>query len=336
MNSLSNPKNIKSVSLLKVWKINMSAVRILICDPIDPEGIEKLKKAGFSVDFLTRRESLKRDAQEYDVLIVRSRTKITREIIERGRRLKLIARAGSGIDNIDLKVAEERGITVLCTPEAPADSVAELTIGLMIALARKITLADSSMKQGRWIKKELKGLLLKGRKLGLIGLGNIGLRVAKIAKAMGMKILVTKRTPPPSELLKSLEAEFLQLDELLRRSDIVSIHVPLTEETRRMIRAEEINKMKDGAFLINTSRGGVVDEEALLNALRSGKLGGAALDVYEVEPPKRWELIKLPNVICTPHIGAQTVEAQKKASVTLADKIIQFFEQPKSGSTSYA
>jgi len=312
----------------------MSIIRVLICDPIDPEGIEKLKEAGFSVDYasLITKESLKKAVQEYDVLIVRSRTKVTREIIEHGKRLKLIARAGSGTDNIDLKAAEERGITVLNTPEAPADSVAELTIGLMIALARKIVLADSSMKQGRWLKKELRGLQLKGRKLGLIGLGNIGLRVAKIAKSMGMKILVTKRSPPPPDLLKSLEAEFLPLNELLRRSDIVSIHVPLTEETRRIIGAEEISKMKDGAFLINTSRGSVVDEEALLEALKSGKLSGAALDVYEVEPPKNWEIIKLPNVICTPHIGAQTVEAQKQSSVTLADKIIQFFERFQSDS----
>jgi len=312
----------------------MFAARILICDPIDPEGIEKLKRAGFSVDSESSitEESLKKKVHKYDVLIVRSRTKITREIIEHGKRLKLIARAGSGLDNIDLKAAEERGIAILNAPEASADSVAELTIGLIIALARKIVQADCLMKQGRWLKKELKGILLRGKKLGLIGLGNIGLRVAKIAKAMGMKILVTKRNPPSPELLRSLEAEFLSLDDLLRKSDIVSIHVPLTEETRHMIGAEEISKMKDGSFLINTSRGGIVDEEALLNALKSGKLSGAALDVYEVEPPNRWELINLPNVICTPHIGAQTIEAQKMVSIRIVDKIIRFFEQMQSAS----
>ena len=311
----------------------MSTVRILICDPIDPEGIEKLKKAGFNVAFLMRREMLKKEIQDCDVLIVRSRTKVTREIIESGKHLKLIARAGSGLDNIDLKAAEERGIAVINTPEASADSVAELTIGLMVALARKMILADSSMKQGKWLKKELMGFLLKGKKLGLIGLGNIGLRVARIAKAMGMKILVTKRVPPSPELLKSLEAEFLPLDELLRQSDIVSIHVPLSKETRNMIDAEEIGKMKDGAFLINTSRGEIVNEKALLNALRSGKLGGAALDVYSVEPPENLELIKQPNVICTPHIGAQTVEAQREASIRLAEKIIRFLHGSKSNSS---
>lgn len=311
----------------------MSTVRILICDPIDPEGIEKLKKAGYNVAFLMRREMLKKEIQDCDVLIVRSRTKVTREIIESGKHLKLIARAGSGLDNIDLKAAEERGIAVINTPEASADSVAELTIGLMVALARKMILADSSMKQGKWLKKELMGFLLKGKKLGLIGLGNIGLRVARIAKAMGMKILVTKRVPPSPELLKSLEAEFLPLDELLRQSDIVSIHVPLSKETRNMIDAEEIGKMKDGAFLINTSRGEIVNEKALLNALRSGKLGGAALDVYSVEPPENLELIKQPSVICTPHIGAQTVEAQREASIRLAEKIIRFLHGSKSNSS---
>jgi D-3-phosphoglycerate dehydrogenase len=311
----------------------MSAVRILVCDPIAPEGIDRLKKAGFSVESASSitRQSLIETVEGYDALIVRSRTKVTREVIEHGKRLKIIARAGSGIDNIDLEAAEEREIEVICTPEAPADAVAELTIGLMIALARRIVQADSAMKQGRWIKKELRGMLLKDMRLGLIGLGNIGLRVARIAKAMGMKILVTKRTPPPPELLEALEAEFLPLDELLRRSDIVSIHVPLTEETRHIIGAEEISKMRDGAFLINTSRGGVVDEEALLEALRSGKLGGAALDVFEVEPPKNLELIKLPNVICTPHIGAQTVETQRRVSEMLAEKIIRFFRDHQPG-----
>jgi len=307
-------------------------IRILICDPIDSEGIEKLKKAGFKVDLASSitKKTLEEKVQEYNVLIVRSRTKVTREIIERGKNLRLIARAGSGLDNIDLKAAEKRAIAVLNTPEASADSVAELTIGLMIALARKIVLADSSMKQGKWLKKELRGLLLKGKKLGLIGLGNIGLRVARIAKTMGMKILVTKRTPPSPELLESLEADFLPLDELLRQSDIVSIHIPLSEETRHMIGADEINKMKDGAFLINTSRGEIVDEKALLDALKSGKLGGAALDVYATEPPENLELIKQPNVVCTPHIAAQTEEAQKEASIKIAEKIIQFFQHSKS------
>ena len=307
-------------------------VKILICDHINPEGIKRLRKAGFDIKFLTRREMLKEEVQECDALIVRSRTKVTRDLIKRGKRLIMIARAGSGLDNIDLKAAEASGIRVVNAPEAPADSVAELTIGLVIALARKITFADMSMKRGKWLKKELKGFLLKGKKLGLIGLGNIGLRVARIAKAIGMKILVTKRTPPSPQLLEEMEADFLSLDDLLRQSDIISIHVPLTEETKRMIDVEEINKMKDGVFLINTSRGEVVNEKALLDALKTGKIGGVALDVYETEPPKNLELIRHPNVICTPHIGAQTIEAQREASLIIADKIIHFFKYSNNNS----
>jgi len=303
------------------------SMKVLVCDPIDPEGIEKLKREGFKVDVKSSivKDELEKIVSEYDVLVVRSRTKVTREIIERGKRLKVIGRAGTGLDNIDLEVAEKKGVTVVNTPEAPADSVAELTIGLMLALVRRIAFADRSMKEGRWLKKELKGLLLKGKTLGLIGFGNIGVRVARIAKEIGMKILITKRTPPSPELLERFEAEFVPLEDLLRRSDIVSVHVPLTQETDCMIGSREISLMKDGAFLVNTSRGNIVDEKALLDALRSGKLGGAALDVYEFEPPKTLELIRLSNVVCTPHIGAQTRESQKAASIMLAEKIIQFF-----------
>jgi D-3-phosphoglycerate dehydrogenase len=303
-------------------------IRVLICDPLDAEGVEKLKHKGFEVDVKPSiaREDLEKIVSEYDVLVVRSRTKVTRDIIERGRRLKAIGRAGTGLDNIDLEAAEMKGVTVLNTPEAPADSVAELTIGFMLALARKIAFADCSMKEGRWLKNELNGSLLKGKTLGLIGLGNVGTRVAKIAKEIGMHILITKRTPPSPEQLEALKAEFVPLEELLRRSDIVSVHVPLTQETVRMIGVREVSLMKDGALLVNTSRGNIVDEDALREALKSGKLGGAALDVYEFEPLRNLELVRLPNVVCTPHIGAQTKEAQKAASILIAEKIIRFFE----------
>ena len=235
------------------------------------------------------------------------------------------------VDNIDLEAAKKHGVTVLNTPEAPSGSVAELTIGLMLALARGISLADRSMKEGKWTKKELEGTLLNGKTLGLIGLGNIGTKVAKVAKAFGMKILVTKRTPPGRELLETLDAEYVPLEELLRRSDVVSVHVPLTEQTSNMIGAEELSLMRKGAILINTSRGCIVDEDALLEALKSGKLGGAGLDVYRVEPPLNLELVRLPNVVCTPHIGAQTEEAQKAASVLLAGKISRFFKERSCG-----
>ncbi|MBS7614712.1 D-2-hydroxyacid dehydrogenase [Candidatus Bathyarchaeota archaeon] len=304
-------------------------VKILVCDPVEVEGVERLRQFGFLVDVRPSIEQseLEKIIKDYDAVVVRSRTKVTGRLIEKGSRLKVIGRVGAGVDNIDLEAAKKRGIAVLNTPEAPADSVAELTVGLMLTLVRKISYADRCLKEGRWAKKELEGTLLNGKTLGLIGLGNIGTRVAKIAKALGMKILITKRTPPSRELLDLLDAKFVPLKELLMRSDIVSVHVPLTEQTSNMIGAEEFGIMKKGAILINTSRGNVIDENALLEALKSGKLGGAGLDVFCSEPPVNLELVQLPNVVCTPHIGAQTEEAQKTASVLLAEKIGQFFRE---------
>ena len=301
-----------------------SKMRILVCDPVHEEGIEKLKQAGFEVDVnpTITSEQLTKIVSNYDVLIVRSRTKVTKEIIEAGRQLKVIGRAGIGLDNIDLETAEKKGIMVFDVPAASANAAAELTAGLIISLARSIPRADNSMKEGKWIKKELMGGELRDKTLGIIGLGNVGGRIAKIAKALGMKMLITKRTPPAPELLRELEAEFVLLKELLQRSDVVTIHVPLTPQTKHMIGAQEIQLMKKSAFLINTSRGAIVDEKALLDALKSGKLGGAALVVYEIEPPKDLSLIKLPNVVCTPHIGAQTGRTQRITAVSLAEKII--------------
>jgi len=310
------------------------SVKILVCDVVDAEGVEKLKREGFVVDVKSSIEpaELEKVVESYNALVVRSRTKVTKQVLEKGKRLRVIGRVGSGIDNIDSETAEKRGIAVLNTPEAPSDSVAELTIGLMLAIARRIPLADRSIKDGRWVKKELEGTLLNGKTLGLIGLGNIGVKVAKIAKALGMRILVFKRTQPSREMLESLGAEYVPLAELLERSDIVSVHIPLTDKTSGMIGEGEINAMKEGAIIINTSRGGIVDEDALLKGLKSGKLGGAGLDVYCVEPCANLELVRLPNVVCTPHVGAQTREAQKVASTLLTEKIIQFFrQQPKSG-----
>ncbi len=299
-------------------------IRVLVCDPIHGEGIEQLKHAGLKVDVepTISGEDLKKKVSKYDALVVRSRTKVTREIIAAGRRLKVIGRAGVGVDNIDVKAAEEKGVLVLNTPEAPAEAVAELTVGLVISLARRIPLTDQAMKNGKWLKRELKGWQLKDKTLGIIGLGNVGERVARFAKALGMRLLITKRTPPNPALLKELEAEFVPLRELLQRSDVITIHVPLTSQTHHIIGPEEFQSMKKGTFLINTSRGAIVDEKALLAALQSGKLGGAALDVYETEPPTDLALVRLPNVVATPHIGAQTAEAQKTAAIMIAEKLI--------------
>ena len=224
-----------------------SKAKILVCDSIHEDGIKKLKKAGFEVEVnpTISAEQLKNVATDYDALIVRSRTQVTEEIIQAGKNLKAIGRAGAGLDNIDVASAENKGILVLNTPEAPAEAVAELTIGLMLSLVRNIPLADRTIKEGKWLKRELMGWELKDKILGTIGLGNIGEKVAKIAKALGMKILISKRTPPAPELLRELDAKFVPLNDLLQRSDIVTIHVPLTHQTDHMIGEKEIALMKD-------------------------------------------------------------------------------------------
>jgi len=303
-------------------------VKVLVCNPIDNEGIEELQQACVEVvvNLKISKEQLREIVSNYDALIVRSRIKVTRETIEAGERLKAIGRAGAGLDNIDVEAAQERGITVLNTPEALADAVTELTIGLILSLARGIPLADRTMKEGKWIKRELMGWQLRGKTLGIIGLGNIGQKVARIAKELGMNILVTDIIVPAPELLKELRAEYIppkDFSKFLQNSDVITIHVPLTPQTRYMIGKKEIQLMKARTFLINTSRGEIVDEKALLEALQSGRLGGAALDVYEVEPPSDLALVRLPNVVCTPHIGSQTLESQKTAGITIAKKLIK-------------
>jgi D-3-phosphoglycerate dehydrogenase len=307
--------------------IMRNQVRVLVCDPINPSGLAKLRNADFRVDVkpTITVDELMKIVSDYHVLIVRSRTKITNDILGAGKQLKIVGRAGAGLDNIDVESAQKLGVKVLNTPEAASEAVAELAIGLFLSLARSIPRADKNMKDKEWTKHDLMGWELRGKTLGTIGLGNIGERVARLAKAIGMKVLITKRTPPDPAVLRELDGEFVPLRKLLRRSDIVTIHVPYTAETRHMISEKEFTDMKKGAYLVNTSRGAIVDEEALLEALRSGKLAGAALDVFEAEPPTDWTLAQLPNVICTPHIGAQTREGQEQASVLLAERIISFF-----------
>jgi D-3-phosphoglycerate dehydrogenase len=301
--------------------------KVLVCDSIDAEGVKKLEKAGFTVDVkpTISSDELKETVPNYDALIVRSRTKVTKEILEAGTRLKLVGRVGVGLDNVDLKTAEVKGIKVVNTPEAPAEAVAELTLGLILSLARNIPQADHAMKESKWIKSKLTGWELKGKTLGTIGLGNIGERIAKLAKAFGMKILITKRTPPHPALLKELEAKFVSLSELLKQSDVVTIHIPYSAATHHMIGEKELQLMKKGAYLVNTSRGPIIDENALLKALQSENLKGAALDVYEFEPPTEWTLMRLPNVVCTPHVGAETEEAKRTGAILMAEKVINFF-----------
>lgn len=303
--------------------------KALICDPIDKEGIELLRNSGFEVILKPKisYEDLKNLVSDCQVLIVRSRTKVTKEIIDAGRNLKIIARAGSGVDNIDVEYAEKKGINVICASESVTASVAELTVGLMISLVRHIPQADRAMKEGKWIRDKIEGWELQGKTVGIIGFGRIGQRVAKIARALGMKIIVCELNSPPENLLKELDAQLLPLKELLKISDIITLHVPLTQQTYHLIGEKEIQEMKNGAYIINTSRGSIIDEKALFEALKTGKIAGAAVDVYEKEPPEDYSLIKLPNVICTPHIGAQTIEAQRNASLSVATKIVEILKK---------
>lgn len=250
---------------------------------------------------------------------------ITREVVSAGKRLKAIGRAGVGLDNIDLKASEEAGIKVYNTPDALTNAVAELIIGLMLSLARGISRGDAGLKKGEWLKSSLMGSELKEKTLGVIGMGRIGRRVAELANAFGMRILYYDIIEIPRDVIERLNIHFRKLDRLLAESDFVTLNIPLTPSTRHYVNQERLSKMKKTAYLINASRGAVVDEKALLTALKAGDLQGAALDVFEAEPPGRSELVSRPNVVCTPHIGAQTVEAQEIAATGIAEKIIGHF-----------
>lgn len=298
---------------------------VLICDSIDNAGVSVLKKSGMNVDYkpeITPDELLAL-AKNYDVIVVRSRTKITKPVIDAASKVKIIARVGVGLDNIDTEYAESKGIRVINAAEAAMNAVAELVIGDMIALARSIPKADSALKDGKWIKKELMGIELKGKYLGIIGVGNIGRNVGRLAKGLRMNLLGYDIYPISSDYVREVGMITTDLNTLLASSDFITCHIPITQDTKHLINSERLAIMKTSAFLINTSRGEVIDEEALLTALSTGKIAGAALDVFEVEPPTNKKLLEMPNLISTPHIAAQTKEAQELASIVIAEKIIQ-------------
>jgi D-3-phosphoglycerate dehydrogenase len=305
-------------------------MKILVASRIHEKAIQLLKENGFEVTIVEEpnEDELARIIKGFDGLIVRSKPLVTRKVIESADRLKVIARAGVGLDNIDVKAAEERGIALINAPESSTQSVAELAIGLMLAVARKIAFSDRRMREGYWAKKEAMGVELSGKTLGVIGAGRIGSAVARIAKyGFNMHILYYD-VACRDDLNKELGAECVSIEELLKRSDIVTIHVPLLPETRHMINEEKLRLMKKTAILINTSRGAVVDTAALVKALSEGWIAGAGLDVFEEEPlPKDHPLTKLDNVVLTPHIGASTKEAQEKAGVEVARKIVEFFKK---------
>ena len=298
---------------------------VLICDQVNPILKEVLEKNGLKVTYEPEitPEQIAEKIGNFEVVVVRSRTKMTRELIAKADKCKIIARVGIGLDNIDQDAAKEKNIRVINAVEGAITAVAELVIGLMISMAREIPRADREIRNGNWIKKELMGSELKGKYLGIVGLGNIGKRLGRLARALNMNIIGYDVIPIDDEFSKDVGLMKADLDTLLSSADYVSFHVPLLDSTRHMINAEKLKMMKNTAHIINTSRGGVIDEEALYNSLKDGSLAGAALDVFEVEPATENKLITLPNFIATPHIGAQTKEAQLLAANIIAEKIIQ-------------
>ncbi|MCD6248079.1 MAG: hypothetical protein J7J17_01295 [Hadesarchaea archaeon] len=307
-------------------------MKVLVTDPIHEDGIKALGEiAEVDVAKGLGEEELRARIADADVLVVRSATKVTKDLLSVAKNLKLIVRAGTGLDNIDIVAARERGIKVLNTPEAPSVATAELAMALMLAWARKIVDANLSMKQGKWEKSKLRGTELRGKTLGIIGTGRVGREVGRRAKAFGMKLLLNDIVEIP-EFAKEVNSRYVDLETLLRESDYVSIHVPLTKETERMIDEEKLRMMKPTAVLINTARGGVVDEKALVKALKSGEIAGACLDVYEKEPLGDSPLLELPNVILTPHLGASTEEAQRRAALLVVEKVKKELCRERSGS----
>ena len=305
-------------------------VKILVCDTIHDDGVRMLQDAGFEVDIDTKitPEALMEKIGEYEAIVVRSRTKVTPEVIAAGKRLKAIARAGVGLDNIDLPAAKESGVEVFNSPEAPCNAVAELVLGMMFNMARMINEADAGMKQGKWEKSRLTGFEIEGKTLGIIGFGRIGYTLGKKAKCLGMRVLAYDvMMDKLQHFVDEIQAESVSLDKLYAKSDFITVHVPLLPQTKGMISTEQFNKMKKGVHVINAARGGIIDEAALKAALDSGKVKGASLDVYEQEPDPDEELVCKPNVICTPHIGAGSEEAQVGNSTVVAEKLIKFFKQ---------
>jgi len=305
------------------------AYRVLVSDDLSPEGVEIMRRAGLEVDVKVglKPEQLELVIGEYDALAVRSATKVNARLLERATRLKVVGRAGVGVDNVDLDAATRRGVVVMNTPGGSAVTVAELTLAHMLALARHVPQATASIKGGKWEKKRFQGHQLAGKTLGVVGIGNIGSVVVERCQALKMKV-VAYDPFISAEAAAKLGVTPVSLDELWAQADVISLHVPLTEQTRNFVNAQSLAKMKKGALLVNCARGGVIDEAALAQALASGHLAGAALDVFEVEPPPPdHPLLPLDGFICTPHLGASTEEAQAAVAVAVAEQLALFLTQ---------
>lgn len=295
-------------------------MKVLVTDPIHEDGLEKLKEfAEVEVETELDHESLIDKVPEFDAMIVRSGTKVGEDVLDAAENLKLIVRAGVGLDNINLDYAEELGVKVKNTPRAPSNAVAELATGLMLAWARNIPKADKSLKKREWKKSELLGTELREKTLGIIGTGRIGYEVAKKAKGLGMNLL--GYDPQKNEEFKNIGGKYTELEYLLRESDYITLHVPLIPPTEHMLGKGEFDLMKETAVLVNTARGAVIDEDALINALEENKIAGVCLDVFEEDPIEDGRLLDIPNAILTPHLGASTEEAQRSAGVLAAEKV---------------
>ncbi len=306
----------------------MAKLRVLVCDTMDV-ALLGLADA-FQVDYAPgiARDELLSKVENYDVLVVRSRTRVDAGVIARATHLKLIARAGSGVDNIDTVAAGARGIVVLSSPESLVESVAEHVVGLMLALARSTTSADASMKAGRWDKARFVGVELRGKTLGIVGMGRIGRRVGEIARVLGMNLLGYDAVEVPQETLASLDCKMVDIDTLFASADFITLHVPLTPETRHLVDRRRLSLMRKGAFIVNTARGEVIDEAALISALNTGAIGGAGLDVFTGEP-RVTEVVTAANTVTTPHIGGQTEDAQTSAVNLAGKRINEFFASPQ-------
>ena len=297
---------------------------VLICDQVAPILNDILQKNDLKITYEPEitPDEIKEKIGDFDIVVVRSRTKITKEMIARANKCKIIARVGVGLDNIDVDAAKAKGIRVINAVEGAMNAVAELVLGLMLSLSREIPRADREIRNGKWLKKELMGTELSGKYLGIVGLGNIGKKLAKHARALNMNIIGYDVIPIPDDFSREVGLIKADLNTLISSADYISFHVPFTESTHHLVNSQLLAKMKKNACLINTSRGEIIDENALYDALKEGKIAGAALDVFESEPATGNKLTTLPNVICTPHIGAQTKEAQALAANVIAEKII--------------
>ncbi len=309
-------------------------MKILISDKLEDEGIQIFESNGFEVvkDFTITKEDLKKQIENFDGVVVRSRTKLTADILENAKNLKVIGRAGVGLDNIDLQKAKEKNIEVFNTPEAPAVSVAELALGLMLASARKISHADRTMHQGQWNKNQYLGFTLKGKKLGLIGYGNIAKELAKMAIALGMIVGVYSRFSKGQVAIDEAKgigcSIYPSVEDLLKDAQFISLHLPSTPQTDNILSENRIKLMRKEAVIINTARGSLIDEKALMDALKNNHIAGAALDVYREEPLKETSLIEYDeNLILTPHIASQTIENQIEAASTVAKKMCEYLNK---------